>query len=166
MRDAISTARLQEVNPALAAKIEQMDNILTGENILVRVVQGLRTWAQQDALYAQGRTAPGAIVTNARGGESWHNFGCAVDLTPSRDGIDAKFNPDWNESHPNWQRLVTLGESLGLTSGKSWGDAPHLQLTGRFPYNKPDGEALQLFKDGGMQAIWDEIGGEDAGTQG
>jgi peptidoglycan LD-endopeptidase CwlK len=157
MRDLFSTTRLAQVNPALVAIIEQMDATLSAENILIRVVQGLRTWAEQDALFAQGRTAPGSIVTNAKGGESWHNFGCAVDLTPSVNRTDAKFAPDWNEKHPAWQRIVSLGESLGLTSGKSWGDMPHLQLTGRFPYNKPDSETLQLFKDGGVQAIWAEI---------
>ncbi|WP_305953442.1 M15 family metallopeptidase [Paenibacillus sp. P32E] len=44
------------------------------------ITQGLRTIAEQDALYAQGRTKPGQIVTNARGRTSYHNFGLAVDF--------------------------------------------------------------------------------------
>lgn len=157
MIDTISTVRLQQVNPALAAKIEQMDATLGKDGVEIRVVQGLRTIAEQDALYAQGRTAPGEIVTNAKGTQSWHCLGCAVDVDPSINGVGAKFIPDWNESHPVWQRIIELGESLGLTSGKSWGDEPHLQLTGKFPYNKPDAEALALFRTGGLKAVWDAI---------
>jgi len=45
-----------------------------------RVLSGTRTYAEQDALYAKGRTKPGPIVTNARGGQSNHNFGIAWDI--------------------------------------------------------------------------------------
>jgi peptidoglycan L-alanyl-D-glutamate endopeptidase CwlK len=53
---------------------------------LIRVVQGLRSWTEQDALYAMGRTAPGKIVTNVKGGYSYHNYGMAVDCVPSIHG--------------------------------------------------------------------------------
>lgn len=49
-------------------------------------ISGNRTWAEQDALYAQGRTKPGAIVTNAKGGYSNHNFGIALDFGVFRGG--------------------------------------------------------------------------------
>jgi peptidoglycan L-alanyl-D-glutamate endopeptidase CwlK len=52
----------------------------------VRIIQGTRTYAEQDALYAQGRTRPGPKVTNAKAGHSNHNFGLAVDLGIFRDG--------------------------------------------------------------------------------
>src|SRR5262249_39788251 len=107
-------------------------------------------------LYEQGRTTPGRIVTNAPGGHSWHNFGCAVDLYP--------FNPDgtidWNSSHPQWKRMEEVGVSLGLTSGANWVrlvDAPHFQLTGRFPENAPDDEARMIYQDEGAQAFWNEV---------
>jgi peptidoglycan L-alanyl-D-glutamate endopeptidase CwlK len=157
--DSITTARLLEIMPELAAKIVQMDTILEQEGTLIRVVQGLRTWSQQDALYAQGRTAPGARVTNARGGWSYHNFGLAVDCVPSQFDPDLPYNPDWDSSHPNWQRMIEVGTSLGLTSGAHWEtlvDMPHFQLTGRFPEAAPTDEVRQLFKDGGTEAIWDE----------
>lgn len=51
-----------------------------------QVISGNRTYAEQDRLYAQGRTRPGAVVTNARGGYSNHNFGVAVDYGIFRDG--------------------------------------------------------------------------------
>lgn len=156
--DAISTARLQEVSPVLAAKITTLVTMLETEGIEVRVVQALRSWSQQDALYAQGRTAPGSIVTNCPGGHSYHNFGLAVDLTPSQFGPDQPYSPDWNSQHPSWKTMESKGQSLGLDSGSTWRsfpDAPHFQLTGRFPEGAPTDEVRQIFKDSGMQAVWD-----------
>lgn len=125
---------------------------LEAEGIVIRVTQSLRPWATQEALYAQGRTAPGSIVTNAEPGFSWHNFGLAVDVAPFDGAL-----PDWNITHPVWQRLVSVGDSLGLLSGAEWRtfpDWPHFQLTGRFPVT-PDDEVRYLFKEGGLQAVWD-----------
>ena len=158
--DAISEARLAEVMPSLADKIRQMATMLEVEGIVIRVVQGLRSWQQQDALYAQGRTTPGNIVTNCPGGHSYHNFGMAVDCVPSVNGVDMAYIPDWNAQHPAWKRMDTVGESLGMDSGSTWRsfpDAPHFQLTGKFPEGAPDDEVRQLWKDGGMQAVWADM---------
>jgi peptidoglycan L-alanyl-D-glutamate endopeptidase CwlK len=155
--DAISKVRLEQVNPSLAAAIAQMDVILSGEGIQFRVTQGLRTWAEQNALYAQGRTIPGSIVTNAKGGESWHNLGVAVDLVPM-DQIPPQ--PDWDISHPVWQRMIQVAESLGLYSGSEFiclKDYPHLQETGRFPIAAPNDEARQIYSLQGAQAFWNEV---------
>jgi peptidoglycan L-alanyl-D-glutamate endopeptidase CwlK len=157
MLDAISTARLQLVSPSLAASIKQMDVILSQENIVFRVTQGLRTCAEQNALYAQGRAAPGSIVTNAKGGESWHNYGVAVDLVPMDQEPP---QPDWNIQHPVWQRMITVGKSLGLYSGSDFAclkDWPHFQRTGRFPIGAPDAEAYQIYIDEGAMAFWAEV---------
>jgi len=155
--DAISQARLELVNPSLAAAISQMDVILSQENIQFRVTQGLRSWTEQNALYAQGRTIPGAIVTNAKGGESWHNYGVAVDLVPM-DQIPPQ--PDWDISHPVWQRMIAVGKSLGLYSGSDFTclkDFPHFQETGRFPIGSPNSEAQQIYQNEGAQAFWQEV---------
>lgn len=156
--DAASEARLQNIMPQLADKIRQMAEILALDPAPIKLVvsAGLRTWAEQDALYAQGRTTLGKIVTNAPGGHSWHNFGCAADCEPEiKDGVI-----DWNASHPQWKRMETVGISLGLTSGATWTrlvDAPHFQLTGRFPEGAPDEEARQIYKNEGAQAFWQEV---------
>lgn len=159
--DAISEARLSLVWPVLAEKIRGMAAMLELEGIEIRVVQGLRTWAEQDALYAQGRTTKGIIVTNARGGQSWHNFGLAADCVPSQFGTGQIYNPDWNNAHPSWIRMETVGQSLGLTSGASWRsfpDAPHFEDTnGVFPQGSPNDEAKQLFVSRGIQAVWDVL---------
>ena len=150
--DANSEARLALVNPELSNLIHQMAQILLTESIVIEVTQGLRTWAEQDALYAQGRTTPGPIVTDAKGGESWHNYGCAADIAPFVGSI-----PDWNLNHPAWARIVVVGESLGLVSGISWHDEPHFELTGKFPADPPQ-EVKDLYAAGGMQSVWNSIG--------
>ncbi len=156
--DAISEARLGVVHPMLREKIQRLAYLLALENINIRVAQGLRTWAVQALLYAQGRTAPGKIVTNGRPGQSWHNFGLAVDVVPdSALAAPGVFEPDWDETHPAWQRIVAIGESLGLTSGahfRTIKDFPHLQLTGKFPASPPD-DVRGIFLASGIQGVWD-----------
>lgn len=136
--------------PQLAALVRQMADQLALENITIRVTQGLRTWMDQDKLYAIGRILPGREVTKAKGGESWHNYGCAVDVAPFDEGI-----PDWDLDHPAWARIVALGESLGLRSGISWKDEPHFELTGAYPPEPP--AEIQALYSSGIQAVWDRI---------
>lgn len=157
--DSISESRLDQVAPQLASRIRRMSEMLKDE-FTFRVTQGLRSWDEQEKLYATGRDADGnkigATVTNARGGHSWHNFGLAVDLVPDIIA-EPGFQPDWNETHPTWKRMIAVGESLGLASGSKWRtfpDWPHFQLTGVFPVS-PDDEVRQTFIDGGMQAVWE-----------
>ncbi len=152
--DTISESRLAQVNPLLDAKIHAVAEAMEHEGYVLRVTQGMRTWLEQDGLYAQGRTLPGQIVTNAKGGESWHNFGCAVDLVPMEKNL-----PDWNVMHPVWQRMVAIGKLVGLYSGSDFvciKDWPHFQLTGRFGVS-PDNEARQIYLEQGAAAFWGTI---------
>jgi peptidoglycan LD-endopeptidase CwlK len=158
--DEVSEQRLALVMPALAAKVRQMAAALQGGGIYIRVVQGLRTIEQQNALYAQGRTAPGPIVTNAKGGQSYHNYGLAVDCLPSDRGLIPPFSPDWNVSHHDWQKMLFVGVSLGLDSGATWRtfkDYPHFQLTKPFPEGEPSKEVYDLYAKGSFQAVWDAV---------
>jgi peptidoglycan L-alanyl-D-glutamate endopeptidase CwlK len=91
---------------------------------------GLRTFDQQNALYAKGRTAPGGVVTNARGGYSPHNFAVAVDFCRHKGATyEGKLDPDYRDS-----ANTILGEEaakLGLEWGGAWTsikDTPHVQL--------------------------------------
>jgi len=153
--NAISEGRLGAVHPTLSYRIHQLAEMLDFD---FEVTQGLRTWAEQDALYAQGRTQPGAVVTHAAGGFSWHNFGLAVDLVP--EDVTAG-QPDWNLDNPVWARMVSAAESLGLVSGAEWHgedkDTPHVQLTGRFPVS-PDDEVRTIYMNGGITAVWNASG--------
>jgi peptidoglycan LD-endopeptidase CwlK len=137
--------------PQLADLARRMSEILLQENITIEITQGLRTVAEQNALYAEGRTSPGRIVTNAKGTESWHVLGCAVDVAPFDNGI-----PDWNSRHPAWNRIVEVGESLGLASGISYKDEPHFELTGKYPPDPPQ-EVKDLYASGGLPAVWEAV---------
>src|SRR5690349_7601657 len=90
-----STAnKIAELHPE--AREPFLNFILEAEQALgitLVVVQGLRTWAQQQAIYDQGRTKPGEIVTKAKPGQSYHNYGLAIDAVPYK--ADSK-TLDWN----------------------------------------------------------------------
>ena len=147
--DAISSARLQEVHPELSRRVQ---NLASQLDFAIRVTQGIRTVAQQNALYAQGRTAPGPIVTNAKGTESNHVMGVAVDVVPM-DLPDG--HPDWNENSAFWQRIVALAPTCGLRDGKSFKDEPHLELI-ELP-SIPSAELQQVYMDAGVAGVWAEI---------
>ena len=94
------------------------------------LTQGRRTIAEQNALFAKGRTEPGAKVTNAKGGDSPHNYGLAIDFC----FLDAKGKASWADSHP-WAAVAAFGKALGLTWGGDWKkfvDRPHLELSEAF----------------------------------
>ena len=94
------------------------------QGIAILVTQGLRTIAEQNALYARGRTAPGPIVTNARGGQSLHNYSCAFDIC-------FLINKKASYSGP-WDKVGAIGEKIGLEWGGRWKgfvDKPHFQYT-------------------------------------
>lgn len=119
--------KLKGVHPVVATKARQLIERAYKEGINVIITQGLRTIEEQNELYAQGRTKPGKIVTNARGGYSYHNFGLAFDF--------AVLNPDgsvnWNVDG-KWKRVGAIGKSLGLEWGGDWKDFkdyPHFQYT-------------------------------------
>lgn len=112
--------RVQRMARDFVAKMK-----LAGYELLI--TSGLRTYEEQDKLYAQGRTTPGAIVTNAKGGQSFHNFGVALDCVPIING------------KPNWNSPYTLTSKIGKECGFEWGgdftsivDKPHFQYTGGF----------------------------------
>jgi len=88
-----------------------------------------RDHESQDALYAQGRTTKGAIVTNARAGQSYHNHRCAFDVVPLRNGKCV-----WDSSDPVWRRVGEIGEGLGLEWAGRWSgklkETAHFQYTG------------------------------------
>lgn len=95
-----------------------------GVDVLVTCT--LRSNDEQAKLYAQGRTAPGHIVTNAPAGRSAHNFGLAIDVVPVVNG-----KPDWNGKDPVWQQIGQLGVAAGLqwagTPGFPFPEEPHFQ---------------------------------------
>lgn len=99
------------------------------EGIYVQISSGFRSFADQNVLYAQGRTKSGNVVTNARGGYSNHNFGLAIDyFLVSDDGSKALWTVN-----DKWRRVAAIGKELGFSWGgdwKSFPDYPHLEMIG------------------------------------
>jgi len=95
------------------------------------VTSTYRDFASQTALYAQGRTTPGRVVTNAKAGQSMHNFRIAFDVVPLRFG-----KPVWGTSGKDgklWAQLGAIGESVGLEWAGRWirfKEYAHFQYTG------------------------------------
>lgn len=94
--------------------------------IKLRVAQGKRTVSEQNKLYAQGRTTPGLIVTNSRGGSSYHNYGMAVDVYIIKDDgtidLDIILPPE----------VVDIAEQEGFSWGGYWRrfkDYPHFEMS-------------------------------------
>lgn len=125
-KDAISTLHpgVRETATALVTRCYHL-----GVNI--RITHGLRTYAEQMALYNQGRTTAGNIVTNARAGYSYHNFGVAIDFVLMASGYDMKADAN-NDGISDWTQVVTEATRLGFDWGGSWvsfKDFPHFQMT-------------------------------------
>jgi peptidoglycan L-alanyl-D-glutamate endopeptidase CwlK len=104
------------------------DFIKEAEGIGAFLYQGYRSLDEQKALYAQGRTVPGDVVTDARAGLSLHNYGLAMDLT----FLDAAGNPSWAATH-DWKTLGRIGKKHGWEWGGDWRDPyirdlPHFQI--------------------------------------
>ena len=92
--------KLQGVHPLVAGKARQLIEQAYKEGINVIITQGLRTVEEQNELYAQGRTKPGKIVTNAKGGYSYHNYGLAFDFAV----LNADGSVNWNVNE-KWKRV-------------------------------------------------------------
>lgn len=153
--DTKSEQRLLQVNPLLQQKIHYLANALVKQNIVIRVVQGLRNWEDQAKLYAQGRTAPGDIVTDAPPGHSMHEFGLAVDCEPSLNGPSSPYIQDGVAGSPRYLAMRAIAEAEGLVSGSRWVhpvDWPHLQLSG-IPVSPTD-EMRSDFMTGGLSLVW------------
>lgn len=144
MRDKISHERAQQLHPKVRDEvISLIDQVEAGfpPNIAVRIVQGLRTIKEQDALYAKGRTTPGSIVTNAKGGSSYHNYGLAIDfaILIDKDGNGRYDELSWDIKKDNdkdgvadWLEVVKVFEAAGWEWGGKWSsikDYPHVQKT-------------------------------------
>lgn len=114
------------LHPELKTKAEKLIELAKGKGINIIISQTWRTKEEQDALYAQGRTAPGNIVTNVKYPNSLHCWGLAFDIAVI---IGGKAN--WDPRH--YDIVGPLGESLGLEWGGRWKslvDRPHFQLPG------------------------------------
>lgn len=135
MNDPVSLQRIQAIHPAVVQDfINFITDAETGLGIVIRVTQGLRTFAEQAAIYAQGRTTPGKIVSNAKPGQSYHQYGLAADLS---DLVGNGTQLDWNY---DMALLVPYAAKYEITWGGnfpgSFKDYPHFEKTLGFTWEQ------------------------------
>lgn len=123
-----------DLNPIVKERSNQLIEKAAQKGILVVITDGFRSVEDQNQLYKKGRTTEGNIVTNAKGGESYHNYGLAVDfaLKNSSGNIiwDMKYDGNQN-GKPDWDEVVAIAKEFGFEWGGDWAqfkDYPHLQM--------------------------------------
>lgn len=118
---------ITQCHPRLQELADKLVKECAKQGLKIKITECLRTVAEQDALYAKGRTAPGNIVTNARGSSysSMHQWGVAFDICRN-DGKGA-----YNDADGFFSKVGKIGMNIGLEWGGSWKspvDKPHFQL--------------------------------------
>lgn len=152
--DSISLQRIEKLHPKIRESAKQAfaeaEAVLTGR-AKPRITCGYRTFAEQQALYDQGRTKPGSIVTNAKPGQSYHAYGLAADFALLIDGKEVSWNTtkDWdNDKQADWMEVVNCFVKQEFSWGGSWKgafkDMPHLEKTLGYHWR----QLLQLHNDG------------------
>lgn len=129
----VDSRDLTDLQPRVRAMAERLLADAAAAGIPLTVTFTLRSMATQAALYAQGRTCPGCVVTNARPGHSFHNYGLALDVVPSV----LLALPSWgdtpaHQAHTDavWAKLGVIGKALGFRWGgefHSIKDRPHFE---------------------------------------
>lgn len=118
---------ITQLHPDLQKKAKELVSKCEKQGLKIKITECLRTTAEQDALYAQGRTKSGSIVTNAKGSSygSMHQWGVAFDFCRN-DGKGA-----FDDSDGFFSKVGKVGQGIGLEWGGNWKsikDKPHFQL--------------------------------------
>jgi peptidoglycan L-alanyl-D-glutamate endopeptidase CwlK len=164
---------LSDLEPETLKRVMAFMTAAVKKGMPVRPVEPIfRTFAEQDELYAQGRTKLstvgckhpgdalrrppgtckdhplGAAVTHAQGGQSFHNLRRAIDVIFLEPDGRATYEGDW-------EALAAIGESCGLEAGARWPqpktDLDHFQFTGGM--SLPEARAAFLAEEGKTEAI-------------
>lgn len=123
----IASRAISDLVPRVQTKAIKLIATCRKDGIELIVTSTYRDAESQNALYAQGRTTPGKIVTNVAGGDSMHQYRVAFDVVPITNGKCC-----WNDT-ALWARIGKLGQQCGLEWGGAWKsfvDKPHFQDTG------------------------------------
>lgn len=127
-------SRIATLDPILACLCRMVvRHSYLNHDVPVLITQALRTIEEQNTLYAQGRTTAGNIVTNAKGGTSYHNYGYAFDIALYTPDMDVTWDDCCDmdgDGEADWDEVVGVATRLGLEWGdRGYVDKPHFQLT-------------------------------------
>jgi peptidoglycan L-alanyl-D-glutamate endopeptidase CwlK len=124
----INSRNLNELIPIVQAMAHKFLSACTDAGIDVLITSTYRDNESQNALYAQGRTTPGKFITNAKGGESMHNYRCAFDFVPMIYGKAV-----WDDIDL-FRKCGEIAEKVGLDWSGKWSgrfrELAHCQYTG------------------------------------
>ena len=123
----INSRKLEDLNPKVRVLCEKFIEKCKSQNIDVLITSTYRDAESQNALYAQGRTIAGKIVTNARAGQSYHNWRVAFDFVPLVHG-----KAQWSDV-ATFTKCGEIAESVGLEWAGRWKkfkELAHCQYTG------------------------------------
>lgn len=126
----INSRSIKDLHPYVKTKAQEFIQACADQGVFILITSTYRDNESQNALYAQGRTTPGKIVTNAKGGNSFHQYKVALDFVPLRDGKAV-----WGttgEDGKLWKKAIEIAKSVGFESASEWKtfkELPHLQIT-------------------------------------
>lgn len=124
----VNSRLIIDLDPLVQPICQKHVDLCKQQGIEIIITSTWRDFEEQDVLYAIGRTKDldKHPVTNARAGQSWHNFRCAWDVVPIVGG-----KAIWNDKDPVWKMVVLNGKTVGAEAGadfKSFPDLPHFQV--------------------------------------
>jgi peptidoglycan L-alanyl-D-glutamate endopeptidase CwlK len=147
--DAVSLKRIEKLHPSIRKEVTSIYKEILKRQVSIRFTDTLRTFPEQTALYAKGRTKSGKIVTNAKAGESYHNYGLALDFCLLLKGgkeVSWDRNKDTDaDNKKDWDEVVAVFKHYGWQWGGDWTnfkDYPHFQKT----FNLSTAELLKKHK--------------------
>lgn len=130
----IPTPMPQELNTTVKHHMNTLITQVEELGIRIIITEDFRSIEEQNRLYEQGRSEEGSIVTHAKGGESYHNYGLAIDFAL----LDINGNAIWDMNYDgngngksDWMEVVDTAKTLGFEWGGDWAsfkDYPHLEM--------------------------------------
>lgn len=162
MRD---TDRSKLYPPFARIITEKFEPALRVKGIPAYEFEALRSWEQQEIYYAQGRTTPGPIITNARPGDSYHQYGIAEDwvMKTMLDGPKPSLTWSWDikvdrnkDGFNDWKQMADIAVACGLDAAYYWKtspECPHVQM--HLNHMLKLSELKELYRLGGLPRVWE-----------
>lgn len=129
IKDSVTATRINTLHPKIRESAKSFILDVQKAGIVLRINSAYRTFEEQDALYNIGRGKQGRIVTNAKGGYSYHNYGLAIDVQEIKNG---KLVSHELSDKAFWNKVVPVGKKYGFNWGGAWTsfpDKPHFEKT-------------------------------------
>lgn len=124
----ISIQKIGTLSPLFIESAKSWYEEMCKQQFNILIYEGIRSIQRQDELYTQGRSKSGRIVTNAKGGQSFHNYGFAFDYVPliKNDKVEDMYESDWDDT-----LVYNKGKFLAAQFDLRWlsWETPHLEST-------------------------------------